>query len=218
MNNLWTRESKEQKTIRESATAMALEKAGPAANMILSVADGVDAATQGDYAKAVKKWAPAGFRNFVNAHELYTEGAKDNKGAQLISEDKFTTGVLIAQTIGFRSDLLADTQSTAFRVIGAQQKIFNEQTRLLDNLDREFRNGNDVRYGKQLDKIAEFNERYPSFAIGTDQIINSLESRMERRGTAYMGVVPTEKNFMLLDSLRHVGQRVSDAPSKNTQP
>ena len=218
MNNLWTRESKEQKTIRESATAMALEKAGPAANMILSIADGVDAATQGDYAKAVKKWAPAGFRNFVNAHELYTEGAKDNKGAQLISEDKFTTGVLIAQTIGFRSDLLADTQSTAFRVIGAQQKIFNEQTRLLDNLDREFRNGNDVRYGKQLDKIADFNGRYPSFAISTDQIINSLETRMERRGTAYMGVVPTEKNFMLLDSLRHVGQRVSDAPSKNTQP
>ena len=218
MNNLWTRESKEQKTIRESATAMALEKAGPAANMILSVADGIDAATQGDYAKAVKKWAPAGFRNFVNAHELYTEGAKDNKGAQLMSEDKFTTGVLIAQTIGFRSDLLADTQSTAFRVIGAQQKIFNEQTRLLENLDREFRNGNDVRYGKQLDKIADFNVRYPSFAIGTDQIINSLETRMERRGTAYMGVVPTEKNFMLLDSLRHISQRVSDAPSKNTQP
>ena len=218
MDNLWIRESKEQKTIRESATAMALDKAGPAANMILSVADGVDAAMQGDYAKAVKKWAPAGFRNFVNAHELYTEGAKDNKGAQLMSEDKFTTGVLIAQTIGFRSDLLADTQSTAFRVIGAQQKIFNEQTRLLDNLDREFRNGNDVRYGKQLDKIADFNVRYPSFAISTDQIINSLETRMERRGTAYMGVVPTEKNFMLLDSLRHISQRVSEAPSKNTQP
>ena len=218
MNNLWTRESKEQKTIRESATAMALEKAGPAANMILSMADGIDAATQGDYAKAVKKWAPAGFRNFVNAHELATEGAKDNKGAQLMSEDKFTTGVLIAQTIGFRSDLLADTQSTAFRVIGAQQKIFNEQTRLLDNLDREFRNENDVRYSKQLDKIADFNVRYPSFAISTDQIINSLEARMERRGTAYMGVVPTEKNFMLLDSLRHISQRVSDAPSKNTQP
>ena len=218
MNNLWTRESKEQKTIRESATAMALEKAGPAANMILTMADGIDAATQGDYAKAVKKWAPAGFRNFINAHELATEGAKDNKGAQIMTADAFSTGVLIAQTIGFRSDLLANTQYTAFKVIGAQQKIANEQIRLLENLDREFRNNNAAGYSKQIDKIADFNRRYPSFAMDMDQIGNSLEARMERRGTAYMGVVPTEKNLTLLNALRHSGQRVAEAERKGREP
>jgi hypothetical protein len=217
-NNLWTRESKEEKTIRESATAMALEKAGPAANMILSVADGVDAAMQGDYAKAVKKWAPAGFRNFINAHELATEGAKDNKGAQIMTTDAFSTGELIAQTIGFRSDLLANTQYTAFKVIGAQQKIANEQIKLLENLDREFRNNNAAGYSKQFNKIADFNRRYPSFAMDLDQIGNSLEARMERRGTAYMGVVPTEKNLVLLDALRHSGRRVAEAERKGREP
>ena len=218
MNNLWTRESKEEKTIRESATAFALEKAGPAANMILSVADGVDAAMQGDYAKAVKKWAPAGFRNFINAHELATEGAKDNKGAQIMTTDAFSTGELIAQTIGFRSDLLANTQYTAFKVIGAQQKIANEQIKLLENLDREFRNNNAAGYSKQFNKIADFNRRYPSFAMDLDQIGNSLEARMERRGTAYMGVVPTEKNLVLLDALRHSGRRVAEAERKGREP
>ena len=218
MNNLWTRESKEQKTIRESAIAMALEKAGPAANMILSAADGIDAAMQGDYAKAAKKWAPAGFRNFINAHELATEGAKDNKGAQIMTADAFSTGELIAQTIGFRSDLLANTQYTAFKVIGAQQKIANEQIRLLENLDREFRNNNAAGYRKQFNKIADFNKRYPSFAMDLDQIGNSLDTRMERRGTAYMGVVPTEKNLPLLNALRHSGQRVAEAERKGKEP
>jgi len=217
LKNLWTRDTKEQKTIRESATAMALEKAGPAANMILSVADGVDAAMQGDYAKAVKKWAPAGFRNFINAHELYTEGAKDNKGAQIMTTDAFSLGALIAQAIGFRSDLLANTQYTAFKVIGAQQKILNEQTKLLENLDREFRNNNAAAYSKQIDKVADFNRRYPSFAMDMDQIGKSLDKRMERRGTAYMGVVPTEKNLILLDALRHSGRRVAEAERKGRE-
>jgi hypothetical protein len=217
LKNLWTRDTKEQKTIRESATAFALEKAGPAANMILSVADGVDAAMQGDYAKAVKKWAPAGFRNFFNAHELATEGAKDNKGAQIMTKDAFSLGALIAQAIGFRSDLLANTQYTAFKVIGAQQKIFNEQTKLLENLDREFRNNNAAGYSKQFNKIADFNRRYPSFAMDMDQIGDSLEKRMERRGTAYMGVVPTEKNLILLDALRHSGRRVAEAERKGRE-
>jgi hypothetical protein len=218
MNNLWTRESKEEKTIRESAIAMALEKAGPAANMALTMADGIDAAMQGDYAKAVKKWAPAGFRNFINAHELATEGAKDNKGAQIMTTDAFSTGVLLAQAIGFRSDLLANTQYAAFKVIGAQQKILNEQIRLLENLDREFRSNNAAGYSKQFDKIADFNRRYPSFAMDLDQIGDSLEKRMERRGTAYMGVVPTEKNLPLLDALSHVGRRVAEAERKGREP
>ena len=197
---------------------MALDKAGPAANMVLTMADGIDAAMQGDYAKAVKKWAPAGFRNFITAHELATEGAKDNKGAQLIAADKFSTGVLIAKTIGFNPDRLANTQYVVFKVVGAQQKIANEQIRLLENLDREFRNNNAAGYRKQFNKIADFNRRYPSFAMDLDQIGNSLDTRMERRGTAYMGVVPTEKNLPLLNALRHSGQRVAEAERKGREP
>jgi hypothetical protein len=197
---------------------MAMEKAGPAANMILSYADGIDAAMQGDYAKAVKKWAPAGFRNFINAHELATEGAKDNKGAQIMSKDAFGTGISIAQAIGFRSDLLANTQYTAFKVIGAQQKVLNEQNKLIDRLDREFRNENAAAYSKQIDRIVDFNRRYPSNAIDMDKIVNSLEKRMENRGKAYMGVVPTEKNLFLLEALTHVGRRVAEAERKGREP
>ena len=201
LDNLFFRDTKETATIRESATAIALEKAGPAANMILSVADGVDAAMQGDYAKAVKKWAPAGFRNFVNAHELATQGAKDNKGAELLSKDSFNTGLLIGQSIGFRSDLLSNTQYVNFKVIGLEKRIQNERTQLLNNLDREYRKENFDAYDKSLDKIIDFNSRYPTYGIDAENIIDSLKKRAEQRGIAWQGFVPTKKNVGLFSEV-----------------
>jgi len=197
-NNMWFRDSKETATLRESATAMALEKMGPSANMILSYADGADAAMQGDYAKAVKKWAPAGFRNFVNAHELASKGAKDNKGAQILSEDAFSTGQLIAQSIGFRPDLLANTQYATFKVLGLEQKIKNERNQILNNLDREYRNDNADAYVKLLDKRNEFNKKYPFAEITVDNLVESMEKRAKQRGESWRGFTLNEKNAALV--------------------
>jgi hypothetical protein len=194
LDNLFFRDSKETATLRESATALALEKAGPAANMLLSVADGMDAAMQGDYAKALKKWAPAGFRNFINAHELATQGAKDNKGAPVLSKDSFNTGLLIGQSVGFRSDLLTNTQYVAFKVIGLEKRILNERTQILNNIDREFRNGNPSGYDKYIKEAVKFNSHYPTYEISVDNIYDSLEKRGEQRAMSWRGVVPSEKN------------------------
>ena len=202
LDNLFFRDSKETATLRESATAIALEKlGGPAGSMFLSVVDGADAALQGDYAKAVKKWAPAGFRNFVTAHELATQGAKDNKGAELLSKDSFNTGLLIGQSVGFRSDLLTNTQYVNFKVIGLEKRILNERTQLLNNLDREYRNENFDGYDKYLDKIIDFNGRYPTYGIDAENIIDSLKTRAEQRGTAWQGFVPTKKNVGLFSEV-----------------
>lgn len=196
-NNMWFRDSKETATLRESATAMALEKMGPSANMILSYADGADAAMQGDYAKAVKKWAPAGFRNFVTAHELASKGAQDNKGAQILSKDAFSAGQLMGQSIGFRSDLLANTQYATFKVLGLEQKIKNERNQILNNLDREYRKGNGDAYVKALEKREEFNKKYPAAEITVDNLIDSMEKRAKQRGESWRGFTLTEKNVGL---------------------
>jgi hypothetical protein len=215
--SLFSRDTKETATTRESAIAFALEHAGPSANMILAMADGYDAASQGDYAKAVKKWSPAGFRNFVNAHELATQGAKDNKGAELLSKDSFNTGLLIGQSIGFRSDLLANTQYVNFKVIGLEKRILNERNQLLNNLDREYRKENFDAYGKYLDKIIDFNGRYPTYGIDADSIIDSLESRAEQRGIAWRGFVPTEKNVGLFSEVVMPSRVAADEAEKKAR-
>lgn len=210
LNNLWMRDSKEYATVRENAMAMAMEKAGPSANMILSMAEAYEAFMLGDYEKGVGKMAPAGFRNFVNAHKYWTEGAKDNKGAQILSKDAFTTGELIGQAVGFRSDLLANTQYVTFKVIGLQQKIINERNRILSSMDREYRKGNAEGYAKYFKEGAEFNKKFPSFAIETEDIINSLESRQELRAKSWRGFNLTEKNVPLLGEALVESRRAAD--------
>jgi hypothetical protein len=199
INNMFLRDTKETKTVREGATAMMLEKAGPSANMMLSIAESIEAFMNGDYQKGVEKGVPAGFRNYVLAHKYATEGAKDYKGAPLLRPDSFTKGELIGQAIGFRSDILSNAQYVNFEVTKLEQRINNQKTQLLNNLDREFRNSNNERFEAYLDKIKEFDAKYPSFAITPEEILKSIEKRAEQRAGADKGIVLTEHNVPLID-------------------
>jgi hypothetical protein len=194
LNNLWARDTKEYKTVRDNAMAMALEKAGPSANMILSWAEAYEAFTQGDYKKGVQKATPAGIRNFINTYELWKEGAKDNAGAQLLRSDSFRSGELLGQAIGFRSDTLSNIQYVNFKIIGLQQRVMNERDLLLTQLKREHAAGNGEAYGKYIGKLAEFNKDHPSFAVTPDELFDSIFKSAEQRATSYRGITLTEHN------------------------
>jgi hypothetical protein len=143
--------------------------------------------------------SPALIRNFILTHKYATEGAKDNKGAQILSKDAFTTGELVGQAIGFRSDLLANTQNVTFKLIGIQQRIENERQKLFDNIDREYRKQNFKAYNQLITKdLVEFNKKYPSFKIEADQLQDSLERRAKDRGESWRGLRLSEKNAALL--------------------
>jgi hypothetical protein len=194
LNNMWLRDTKETATTRESALALAVEKAGPTANMILSQLDAYDAFMQGDYKKGALKAAPAGFRNWINAARYYEEGAKDNKGAEILSRDAFTTGELIFQAVGFRSDLLANTQYVTFKVIGLEQKILNERTKIMNQIDRAYREKDFGAYTEYYGDMQKFNNKYPTYQITTDNLVDSLERKQEQRGKSFRGITLTEKN------------------------
>ena len=198
LNDLWFRDVKETRTAREELLQLAIEKAGAGVNMVLSWADAYEAFKNGDYQKGVEKVAPAAVRNFVLTYKYATEGAKDNKGNQIMSKDAFTTGELIGQAIGFRSDLLANTQNVTFKLIGIQQEILNERQKLFDNIDREYRNKNFKAYNKLITKdVLAFNKKHPSFAIEIDDIQSSLERRAKQRGESWRGLRLDEKNAAL---------------------
>jgi len=194
LNNMWLRDTKETATPRESITAMAMEKAGPTANMILSWADAYGAFMEGDYKKGVLKAAPAGFRNYINTYNYWKEGAKDNKGVEILSRDAFTTGDLIFQAVGFRSDLLANTQYVTFKVIGLEQKILNERNKIMTRLDRTYREKDFGAYTDSFRDMEKFNRKYPTYEITADNLADSLERRQEQRATSFRGVTLTEKN------------------------
>jgi len=198
LNNLWLRDTKEAKTIKEEVMNMMLEKSGAGVNMMVSMAEGLSALAHGDTAKGVKKLLPAGFRNFVTANEYWKEGAKDNKGTRILSKDAFTTGQIIGQAVGFRSDLLANTQYVNFKAIGIQQRILNERQALLNNLDREFRNKNMKKFGTYMKDMNEFNRKFPTYQISGDNLSDALEGNAEKRAKALRGFELNEKNMPLL--------------------
>ena len=187
LNDLWLRDTKETKTARESAVALAMEKAGPSAAMILSLADAYEAFGNGDYQKGIEKMSPALIRNFIMAHKYATEGARDTKGADLILQGGFTTGELLGQSIGFRPDILSHPQQVAFKLNSARQRIEIERTKLLNNATREYfnsqRTGNFDGYLKQLEKIEKFSIKYPEFGIDEDQLSSSIDKREEQMAT-----------------------------------
>ena len=198
LNNLWIREQKEVKGVKDEIMNLALEKAGPGVNMFVSWAEGIEAFYRGDINKGVQKVTPAGFRNFKTAYDLFTEGAKDNKGTKILSKDAFSTGVLIGQAVGFRSDLLANTQYVNFKVIGLQQRIENERTRLMVDVEKQFRDREFKKFNQLLNKdVVKFNKRYPTFEITDDEILASIEKREEQRAESWRGISLTDKNATL---------------------
>jgi hypothetical protein len=203
--------------VRESAEALAIEKAGPTANMILSLADSYDAFTQGDYKKGVLKAAPAGFRNWINAANYYKEGAKDNKGAEILSRDAFTTGDLIFQAVGFRSDLIANTQYVTFKVIGLEQKILNDRNKILNQLDRADREKDVKAYRGYYEDMQKFNRKYPTYEITDKNLKDSLEERQERRANSWRGVTPTEKNVVFDKALIASRKAATEREKKNRE-
>jgi len=189
LNNMWLRDTKVHATFREDAMAFALEKAGPAANMLVAYGEGFEALFAGDYGKAMKKFAPAGFRNFSTAYELYTQGAKDSKGNQLLSKDAFSTGALIFQAVGFRSDALANLQYVNFTVMGIKQKIANERQQILNKLDRADREGDTAAYSKAYKEMEKFNDKHYELEvqISPDSLAESLEARRKQRAETWRG-------------------------------
>ena len=193
LNNMFFRDIKETQSPREEVIARALERAGPAANMVLNWADAYDAFQQGDQQKALEKIAPAILRNIVVANKYAKEGAKDNKGAVIAKPEAFDNWDYYGQAIGFRSAPLANAQAVNFKLTAIEKRIENERTDLLNNLDRAYRNKDLKEYSKINDDINKrFNRMYPSKRI--DEIEKSLETRAEARGKSWRGVEITEQN------------------------
>jgi hypothetical protein len=192
LSNAFFREGKETKTERDFVSQKVLELMGPSVNQALTYADAMDAYKKGDYRTGAEKVAPAFARNWMLMYKQKEEGAKDSKGVQLLSKDAISTGELVWRAVGFNSDALSDLQTNNFKVIGIEQKINNERSKILDRLDLHLRKRDMKEYRKAYEDMGKFNAKNPWVAI--DDIADSLEKRQEQRGQSWRGVGITEKN------------------------
>ena len=192
LSNMFLREGKETKTEREGMAQWLTDHMGASVSQALTYADAVDAFKKGDYRTGAEKIAPAFARNWMFMAKQKAEGAKDSRGAQILSKDAISTGELVWRAVGFNSDALSELQTNNFKVVGIEQKINNERGRILDRLDLHLRNNDLKEYTKAYNDMGKFNAKYPWVAI--DDIGASLEKKQEQRGMSWRGIGVTEKN------------------------
>jgi hypothetical protein len=203
LNDLWGRDTKEAKSSREGMVAYILDKMGPTVSLGLSVADAFDAAAVGDDAKAWDKLSPAAIRNIRFTMRMADEGIKDSKGNVIVPPDEISTGRLFAQIIGFRPAEMARIADAGFKLTAAEQRIVNERNRLILSAKVAIRKQNDEGFEAFEtivgEKMGEFNEKHPTYAIYGDDLVEQLVKDMETRAGARLGVPVTEKNAVFTD-------------------
>ena len=197
LNDMFVRDRKETRTTKEGLIEMGMGATGPFGAQIMSYADAYDAFMQGDYQKGIEKASPALIRNLALASKFAREGAKDFRGAELIARSDYTTGMMIAQIIGFRSDKLANMQKLGFELTAIEQKINFKRSEIMNIANRVFMKENDADIDDVMDKIIKFNSQYPAYAITMDNLIDSLMKRAEQRGMSKSGVILSEKNLSI---------------------
>jgi len=197
LNDMFLREGKETRTTKEGAIEKLVGLTGPAGQQVLGYLDAYDAFVAGDYQKAVEKSSPALIRNLVLASKYAEEGAKDFRGGEIIAKDDYTTGEMIGQAIGFRSDNLADMQELGFKLTKISQKIQFERAGLQNRLNTAFIKGDSDQFAEIIDEMVTFNRKYPSEGFDADGIRQSLVKRATQRATSKAGVILTKKNLAI---------------------
>jgi len=197
LNDMFVRDRKETRTTKEGAIESAMGLTGPFGQQIMGYMDAYDALVNGDYQKAVEKSSPALIRNLVLAKKYAEEGVKDFRGAELIAKGSYSTGEMIGQAVGFRSDKLADMQELGFKLTKISQKIQFERSRLMNIANAAVVEQDSDKFASVMEKVVDFNQKHPSEAIKADQIVQSVKKRAEQRATSKAGVILTKKNLAI---------------------
>jgi hypothetical protein len=219
MDSPWAGSHIEGKTPRAEILRYAEKIIGPTGTMLLNVVDGVEAFANGDWQKGGEKVLPAGLRAPFIAIKLGTEGAKGVHGEELMSRDSFTTGALLWQAIGMRSDRLANLQSVNFEMYTLGQKIGKERNNILHNIGDAFIKDQEGRQEKWEEEARKFNDRFPipGVKITAEGLKKSKTNLAKLRDSSNKGIAFTPENILLFmdaaDASRDAAEWLEDQTS-----
>lgn len=196
LDGLWFRNDKPAETSREAFMNFAFSFTGPIGSVGANMFGAFDDFNNGQVNRGFEKLSPAWLRGGLTAIRLKKEGATTTTGDEIMNAEFYTTGKLLAQTLGFASTEVAQVQKANFMAKQMVIKIQRESKALLNRLDVAVRSDNDPE-DKKLDKVLfeidKFNRKNPMLAIEGETISNSLQSRAKRRGKAYQGISVSDK-------------------------
>lgn len=199
------------KTSKAAFQDMLIKSAfGPLGGLGLQGAAAFDDFNTGHGDRGVEKLLPAFFRGPVVTARLHAEGSLTRDGAEMKSAEFFTTGKLLAQSLGFGNTTVAEIQKKNILAKQMVGSIATNRTKLLEKLDRVIQqydnnptDSNEAAIDKAYEDIRTFNVKnnINYFQIGNDDILESISSRSERRVEAISGLSVDEKLMPIVSAL-----------------
>lgn len=184
LNNMWFRDAPEASSWKDAYAASIQSLLGPGVGLGESWASAIDDINKGDTLKGFEKLIPGLVRGTMTAYRYSEEGAVDSALRPIKEADEFTNAQLLMQAAGFKTTGLAKVMEDNFAIRQMQQKILQQRGGLISNLDRASTMGRDTDFDKTLEKIDEYNMKYPSPDLRIDY--DDIQKAMERRRKALM--------------------------------
>jgi hypothetical protein len=168
---------------------------GALSSSISQIWSGFEDFNNGDVNKAIEKWSPAFTRGVVRAATLQDKGLRASDGSQILDPEFYTTGKLLAQSIGFASTEAAQIQKHNILAKRIMQDIEQERTHLdtrlrkaADNYFDTLNKKDEKRLDEVLADIEKYNYRNGMFAIDGTHISEVISNSQKRQGQSYQGL------------------------------
>jgi hypothetical protein len=150
---------------------------GPTVSYGVSVAKALGLWNKGEFERGVEKITPAFLRQFMVAGRYATEGVKTNAGKTVFEPSEISALDIAAQAIGFAPHQIVEQIKDNIARKGIDITIERERNRLLEELYRAKEEDDFSDEDKIMDRIDDFNDKYPSSRLSRDTIQKSMAVR-----------------------------------------
>ena len=179
LNDLWFRDVRKSQDEVTALQNMFINLLGPTAGLAISGAEAVKLYNDGLYYRAAEKALPAFLKQPLVGARYMTEGALTTKGDTLVED--ISGKDALGQMLGFAPEKVAQKQKANIEMKTEEQRILNERQDLLNAFFMSIDTSDDKLYDRVLDKIANFNNKYPEVAIMGSTLSRSVKERYRRR-------------------------------------
>jgi hypothetical protein len=184
------------KQSQESASELQqymLEMLGPSAGMLVNAGKAWDHFNNGNLARAIETLMPAGLRQPLTAARYLSEGVVTPSGKRVFEKEDIDAVDIFKQMFGYTPQQIALQTRDNIQRKGIDVEVNQQRTKLLDLRNRAVMNDDYDMEDKIMDRIDEFNDKYPMIAIQSATLAQSLKRKEKDDALADHGLVLSKK-------------------------
>jgi hypothetical protein len=186
LDGMWLRDGRDNQDAEAAVQSFIVGILGPLAGLTVSAGRAVDLYNKGHADRAIETMLPGFAKQPMIATRYGKEGALTLGGD--IMKKEFTPFELMMQSLGIRPADLAEIQFRNIKVKGQEQKIVDKRQNLLNIFALTFMTNDPKGNEEALEKIMEFNRKYPTLALDAESMIKSIKGKLEKSAQADHGL------------------------------